>query len=495
MRNLLLGGAAITAAAAAFAGVASAQTTLSPTYSEGVPSTPLPVQGANDSNNYQAASLPGGVANPVPGSVVVRFNGRVLAYGFDQANSFDKTVSATAPAKLNNYGYLGYMRLYSGVDGLAANGLKYGAAIEIRVNEGPTAGSSSNDNSSANSHSSTLYVRRQFVYFGTDTAGIIRAGQADSVNGIFDNGVTTFQNFDNGAWNGDLPGAFPGNAQIAFPFLSQSGADYDYAKVVYLSPQFAGFDVGVQFAPTNSVATSENNVDVASLAAPTSTTLTQCAIAASGCPNLASSGVLGDSARFKNEYAAGVRYQNRIGDLALYGYGAYVGSGHVNYTGLNVIKGVQQFQGFNGLSAGDGGAAITYAGFTVGGHVLYGDINGAMALQPKGGVTGLAWLGGVQYAIGPLTLGASYYDFSSQGSPNLVHLTQRHETGTAAGLTYGIAPGFSLFTSYLYGTRHQGGFDFQTSAASTAKELNSVGAHEYNSIQSQVFAVGTIVKW
>lgn len=507
MRSILLSGAAFAGAVALASSPTLAQD-LPPTYSQGVPSRPLPVQGANDSNNYQAASLPGGVANPVPGSIVVRFNGRVLSYVFDQGNSLDRTgnlgANSGTPAKLASYGLLGYVRVYTGVDGLAANGLKYGAAVEVRTDEGPTPASNSSDGASAGSRSNTLYIRRAFAYFGRDNIGIIRIGQTDGVNGIFDNGVTTFQNFDNAAWNGDLPGALPVNAQIQFPFFSQNGAEYDPAKIVYLSPQFAGFDFAAQFTPSTSVLQSDANVNITALgtSAVTNTAgvLTPsagyaslngglCSTAESGCPNLASSSAATDGARFKNQYVAGVRYQNKIGDLAVYGYGSYMGSGHVNYTGTSA------FQQYNGLGVYDGGVALTYAGFTVGGHILAGKVNGDEALQPSGGVAALAWLGGVQYAAGPLTIGAAYYQYNSQGSPSLVHLSQRHETALDTGLTYSIAPGFSLFGEYMYGTRHQGGVNFQTGGAATAATINTAAAHQYNDIQSQVVGLGTIVKW
>ena len=35
-------------------------------------------------------------------------------------------------------------------------------------------------------------------------------------------------------------------------FLGQAGNEYDNAKVVYLSPQIAGFDFGLQYAPNTS---------------------------------------------------------------------------------------------------------------------------------------------------------------------------------------------------------------------------------------------------
>ncbi len=46
----------------------------------------------------------------------------------------------------------------------------------------------------------------------------------------------------------------------------------------------------------------------------------------------------------------------------------------------------------------------------------------------------------------------------------------------AAGATYILVPGVKLFASYLYGTRHQGGYDYLSGAAGPA----------YNNTQAQV---------
>ena len=37
-----------------------------------------------------------------------------------------------------------------------------------------------------------------------------------------------------------------------FIFLGQAGNEYDNAKIVYLSPQIAGFDFGLLYAPNTS---------------------------------------------------------------------------------------------------------------------------------------------------------------------------------------------------------------------------------------------------
>jgi long-subunit fatty acid transport protein len=84
-----------------------------------------------------------------------------------------------------------------------------------------------------------------------------------------------------------------------------------------------------------------------------------------------------------------------------------------------------------------------------------------------------------------LVAGASYYVFQSQGSPLTVGISQRVERGLAIGTTYNLAPGLDLIASYLYGTRHQGDFNFGT---------GTVGAAG-NDVKVQLVSIATSVKW
>jgi len=368
------------------------------------------------------------------------------------------------------------MRLYTGVDAMATNGLRYGGSIELRQDFGPTAGSTANSGGSANSFNSTVFVRRAFIYLANDSFGILRVGQGDGIIGLFDLGVTTFQNFDTGGWDSDLTGTIPGNAQLAFPFSSLQGAEYIPSKFVYLSPKIAGFDFGFAYAPNNGALNQGPNINSLTSSA---TTLTTCPVAASGCPTLSTSNVALDGSRFTNFTETGLRYQGSIGPVGLYGFGIYVNSGHVNVN--PPVAGSQ----FNGLNYGDFGLAATYSGWTIGGHGTIGQYNGVNGLQPKGGAPGNAWLGGVQYATGPWVAGASYYVFQSQGSPLTVGIAQRVERGLAVGTTYTIAPGLDLIASYLYGSRHQGDFNFGS---------GTVGAAN-NDVKVQLISLAALVKW
>jgi predicted porin len=474
MREILLATTTMLASAVGFSTVTIAQTAL-PAPTEGVIASPLPVQAANNNNN--SFVIPGdGVPKPAPGTVVIHLNGRVATGFADSKTSLDN-VSAGAPAaKLDPVSILGFVRLYPGIDAVATNGLRYGASVEIRQDFGPTAGNTSNSGGSANSFSSTLFVRRAFTYAADDRFGLIRLGQGDGPIGLFDLGVTTFQNFDTGGWDGDFSGSLPLNANVAFPFPALQGTEYVPAKFVYLSPKLFGFDFGFSFAPNSAALQDLPNVNSLTSTAPT---LSTCAIAASGCAALASSTVPLDGSRFRDFTETGLHYQSHIGGVGVNAFGIYANSGHVN-----VSPGVAGSQ-FDGLSYGDMGLTFDYAGFTVGGHATTGRFNGVNALAPKGGVGGNAWLVGAQYANGPLVFGASWFDYSSQGSPLTVGIAQRREQGLALGGTYTLAPGLSLIASYLYGTRHQGDFDFVTGKV----------AKTNNDTRAQAFILATVVKW
>ena len=94
MRKLLLASVATLASTGGLLGTAVAQAPgpispitvpqQPPTFSQGqaatTPSWSPPAE-ANNNNNYQAPMLPGALANPTPGTVVVYLNGKVVVEG------------------------------------------------------------------------------------------------------------------------------------------------------------------------------------------------------------------------------------------------------------------------------------------------------------------------------------------------------------------------------------------------------------------------------
>jgi outer membrane protein OmpU len=394
-----------------------------------------------------------------PGSITVRLNARVNWYAGVEASSLDDN-SATGE-KTSTTNFLGYLRLYPGFDGVAANGLHYGAAAEIRINSGQSA----NDE--------TLYVFQAYGYFGLPRYGQVSFGQQNGPSVIFETG--TFEGFNDGGWNGDIEGMIPTAANPVYPF-PDSGAQFDQAtdKIVYLSPTLAGFQFAVGFTPNQ---TAENFSD-----APTSVPTP----------------IVGGQPR--NMIDVGGQYTQTFGPVGVQVGVDYTTAGQVAFNGTGPTTEPTNYHDMNILG---GGITATVAGLTIGGSSYYGSYNLAdgdtFDLEPEGGSNAIAWMLGAQYANGPWIVGGSFFrttetgdipggvDAGSGATITAAGLTtgQQQNDGIAAGATYTLVPGVSLFADYLYGMRQQGGYDFATGNAGTNN----------NTVQSQLFGVGTQVQW
>ena len=491
-----------------------------------------PPSGANNNNNYQAPALPGAVANPTPGTIVIHVNGKVQADFEALWSSADQRIvtapagspgaaaiaagaatpagttlgnNGSGPVKLSPHEISSFARLYFGADGMATNGLRYGAAIEIRQNFTGQISNAGSSGASGYSSLETLYVRRAFTYVAGEQWGIVRAGQADGIIGIFDNGVTTFQFLPTGNLNGgDLEGNTPQSVNVPFWLLGQAGNEYDNAKVVYLSPQIAGFDFGLQYAPNtsngNGVGGSNNALNGSIISAGTGTGLA-CGVASSGCPTLSTGPGSLDGSRILNQTAVGARYQGKFGDVGLLAYGVYEFSGHGMYSGAAsttaagvanlgtaAVGGVaSKFNGnYNGLSFGSGGLAVTFAGLTVGGNVIGGRLNGQLALDPVGAVPEVAFLIGAKYVAGPLTVGIVAERGDYQGTQQMTGLTQRRGRAIDFGASYTVAPGYIVYAEYMWQDIYQGGVNMISGA---------LGSNANNTIKGQGFLIGNVVNF
>ena len=481
MRKLLLASAAIVGATG---GLAFAQAP-----SQGQLAAPWAAGGysTNNNNNVAAAAINGAYVTPTPGTVVIRLNGRVDTAITASWGSGDN-VPGAGGGKLNPIGLNAYARLYPGVDGLATNGLRYGAGIELRENFG-AANTTGNVAPGANTQatapsastynlSQTVYVRRAFVYLASDKAGLVRMGTTDGLISLMDGGATTSQlwDFGIGQFNGgeaQLAGATAGSA-IPFVWLSLAGAEYNNSKIVYMTPQFLGFDFGVQYAPN--MANSSAGF---------------CNSAGATCVNQ-TAGV--DPTRWINQVAAGVRYQGKFGGVAVKAYAVYETAGKESINGggfsANGNLTAQLAAGgaglkYDNLSFVSTGAALTYSGFTLAANYIGGALNGQLAMRPTGGAPENAVVVGMTYANGPWTIGLESGIVDSQGDARLTKISQRHEWEVAFGGTYSVAPGVGLVAEYIHTERHQGNFNFVTGRAD--------GATRDARAQTLLFA--TVVNW
>jgi hypothetical protein len=518
MRKYLLASAALLGATV---GLAHAQAPANP--SQGQLAAPYGAGPAtNDNNNaWGIANTPSGsqlagplssiyppntIAVPSPGTIVIRLNGRVEVDFVANFSSVDRGVTATgAPTgfKLNPIGFASYMRLYPGFDGVAANGVRYGAAIELRENfpggtataQGTSGGTAASP--SSNTSGETVFVRRAFTYLASDTAGIVRLGQGDGVLGLFDNCIFTSQCWDAGITDvngGVAQSTGPAGAfGVPFVWLDQSGAEYANTKIVYLTPQFFGFDFGVQYAPNMGNSNQSAGFGVG------------CNQAGPTCINVSSGN---DPTRWINQVGVGLRYQRVFGPVDVKAYGFYETAGKENLTTSPfstvaqarvgaVINGVASGVGtlrYDNLSFYKAGVAVTAANITLSADYIGGAVNGALAMRPTGGAPTNAVLTGVTYTTGPFTLGAQFGLIDTQGDARLTGISQRHEYEIAFGGNYKLAPGVQLVGEYLYTHRHQGGFDFANNSLGTPGGAATAGTSTRDA-QGQGFSLSTVLTW
>ncbi len=474
MRKLLLATAAMLGATVGATGLAVAAP---PFTAQGTVATPANAGSYTyGDNNYMGGTMTKGpVANPTPGTMVIRLGVR-MDVGISAA--WSNLDEAGGPTKLNPVQMAEYLRLYPGVDAMADNGLRYGAAAEIRQNyASASGGGGAFVGGSATSpwlSTQTLFVRRAFAYVAANNFGIIRLGEMDGLMGTYDEGGATtgvFLSPSGTIVGGNLQSANVGNAWMAPYFGAQSGAEYGPTKIVYMTPSFYGFDFGLEYAPSQ-----YNQYGIGSGANPLSAGCASGPLGGDACVN--ASATAGGEAVWTNLWSVGGRYQHQIGPVAVLAYATYIGSGVVqNSTGPTE---------FNPLSFFQIGANVTVAGVSVFGNLLHGTVNGDYGVNAVGAVPSTGFGAGVKYSYGPYSIGALYSQLDDQGVAGpLVGKTQRHAWVFAAAATYAPAPGLIFYLDYDYGQQHQGDFDFATNTLGTA----------YNNVRAQGVMFGTVVKW
>jgi len=377
----------------------------------------------------QAADMTPGSGNIIntakPGEVKVRIDAAIWAMAGFGSSTNDKAMVGTTSVTNDSFALMTQFRLFPQLDAQTAGGVRYGAFAEVRTNN-PT-------NASAARTTNTLFVNRAYVYVGGDSWGMVRAGMVDGPLGLMQ--VGTFQNFAMGGLNGFAPGmiASPDSYIWRLPF--SQGVEYQTEKVVYTSPTFGGFDIGVSFAPSSSSGSTSDIQNVVT----------------GGSVRQSTSALAADANRKRNEFQVNLRYRGTFNGVGLAANAGYLGSGKVTVPGaLNERR---------GLSVFDAGVQASYMGFAVGGHVSTGVFNGAHMLSAPGEKNATVWLVGASYTTGPWTAGVHYLNAHRPGT--LGNNAMMTESGVGAGLTYRWAPGASAFVEFVHHNRKERGVNFQ----------------------------------
>ncbi len=407
-----------------------------------------------------AGTLTPNAPNPSPGSITVTFNAVVEAFVFNESDTA-KVRNESTPGggtKSTGYGIGSYSRLFPSFDGVLANGLKYGASVEIRHISGvqqkitATAPNGVVSTSPSALTPTTFYVQREFLYVGSDKFGKLILGSSVQPTELFQTGNPA--NFNTGGWDGDLPGVF--GSGLGY-YIDD---DNDRAnKIVYVSPQFAGFDFGASFEP---------NDFGQDFGGPTGARVTR----GNQNPQFGSR---------RNTVDGSVRYQGSFGP---FGVKANVGGSYGGTVRQSIgATGLVNRRNFEFLA---GGLAVTYAGFELDGHIDSGIYSRDFNPVAQGAKGTTAYVVGGSYTFGPVIVGASYYAYDTGENKNgNAPIGTNHAYGVAAGGTYTLAPGASVFLEYLYGHQKNNGYDL----------LSSRPGAQNNKVQSQGVGIGSAFKF
>src|SRR5215218_1080532 len=150
------------------------------------------------------------------------------------------TASSAQSARLGKHDFSTDAEVHVFVNGKTANGLTYGAVVEIQfdVNEG-TARSARRSYSSK----TAADIDEMYAFVASPTLGQIRFGDEDGpIGGLMNSGFVT--NFGSGGVYGDWSDFVTRPNRTT----TSPGELGDNSKIIYLSPQFFGFDFGVSWA-------------------------------------------------------------------------------------------------------------------------------------------------------------------------------------------------------------------------------------------------------
>lgn len=391
--------------------------------------TPVGITGAGP---HGADGVPNRPTTPTTSGLIVRLGG---FFDFSMANvtdSYDSAVaSARNPAGSNVNNRLGRQRndfrteaeLNVYVDGIAANGMRYGVMMEFQMdNMGGR-----NDNSAANNgaNGSGTGVDLDELYgFVKGSWGELRLGQEDNVQDLMRVTApgTLWLGVSSG-WDEFVAQPQSGLGGTTSYLMSSFQDGGDATKIIYLSPQFFGFDVGFSYAPQNFEG---ERFDV-----PTSNQVFQ-----------------RDRTGVMNAMAGIIRYRGTFGDFGVRASFAGLRADSPQVTGTSLDRTVPRAQNMTMYSAG---LLVAAYGFQLGGEYAWGNYSG-----PLTGVINQKldssdhWILGATYTLGAWQFGGQYGLAKQDNGTNSVGVDfkDREQTYWGIGVQYTLAPGMVLFANY-----------------------------------------------
>ncbi len=375
------------------------------------------------------------------------------------------------------------------VDAKLANGLAYGAAIQLNMNsmEGRNI-----VQRRASAPRTTVSIDEAWIYLRHPTFGEIRFGDEDGAIGLMNSGWIT------GFGTGGVFGAweqFATRAAQNRTTTTPAGIG-DNSKIVYLSPQYFGFDFGASFSPNLGEGGSSGCPnDVASGYCDRSTAFR----GASGAGITAAGGFLG--AR-RNEFQLTARYRGNFAGVGVQATVGYLGSGAAR----DILNSGATIATMRGLDAWMFGAQASYMGVTVGAAYTTGAFNWFWGNLRRGDRNGQQITAGITYTMGPLTVGGNIVSGLFEGASRMGGVdgatgvtapvaagtsgaAMQRRWGWGVGMNYTLAPGLDLIAEYAYHSIREP--FVQQAAGSAVSATGALQSQIGGRNQSQVLLVGT----
>jgi len=254
--------------------------------------------------------------------------------------------------------------------------------------------------------------------------GELRFGNEDNVHGIM--GVRPPAPLWTGAssgWDEFVAHPASGVGTDAPYLITEMQDGNDMTKIIYLSPQFMGFDFGVSYASN------------------------------------AYEGERTDAARSTTEYQRGqvgltdhvnaaIRYRGTFGAVGVAASFSALSAqaASASATGERLVA-----EKTNNLKIYSGGLTLSAYGFSVGGEYTWGNYTGRLGSATNRGIDeSNHWLVGTTYTNGPWVI-VGQYGVASQDNgtdANGNNFADRKQTYIGFGAAYTVAPGMTLFGSW-----------------------------------------------
>lgn len=353
----------------------------------------------------------------------------------DKAAGPPRGVNQAGTAARSRTDFRNEVEIHLLVTGKAANGLAYGAVIELQ-----------NDNFGGGAGSG-MDVDEAFVFVSSPRFGTLRFGEEDAAAGLLQVRAPTITGFGaDAAWDNTILRTATGAE--GSPVLMNAINDHnDATKIVYLSPQFAGFDFGLSYAPVGAEgdrAFTGRMVDTLGV----------------GGARIPAPVTQRDRTGLSNEISGALRYRGNIGGVgvaaSLGGLTADAAANTVNAATGAVSTAVSNGRTLRDITVLSMGLSLSAWGFTLGGEYTRGNYAGLVGRQPlANNADGTDrdpshhLLFGLTYRVGAVSLGA-YLGRAEQDNGRTaagVAIADRRQTAWGLGVAYALAPGLEAFGS------------------------------------------------